>query len=532
MKKESDEIIEASKRVKERLKNEAAANRARRRYKRADNAAHVELARRELSRRKLLAFVQRFHETYEAGWVHKDICDRLEKFSEAVERGESPRLMLFMPPRHGKSELASKNFPAWHLGRNPKHEIIACSYAGSLAMTFSRKVRNLVRDPGYSGVFPTMKLDPENQAAENWLTTMGGGYVAAGVGGGITGKGAHILIIDDPVKNSEDAESETTREMQKEWYSSTAYTRLAPGGGVLVIQTRWHDDDLSGWLLREMAEGDEYADQWEVVEYPAIALEDEKYRKKGDALHPARYDLNALRRIRSNTSQRTWWALYQQKPVADEGAYFKRDWFRYYDAQPPLNNLRIYAAWDLAVTKKERSDYTVGVVVGVDENENIYLLHMERGKWDGLEIVEKILDTYRDWGPELTGIEASHIQAAIGPFLEKRIDERGLPGFAYEPLPPKNRDKESRARAIQARLQQGKVLFPKHATMTELITQEMLRFPTGVHDDMVDAMAWIGRMLQDMIGFKRPKPKRQKSWRDKLKGLGRSRYSNATAMGA
>ena len=532
MKVTADEVAEAEARAAETLEKRMLARREAKKERRRQNAAHIELARRELSRRKLLAFVQRFHSTYQAGWVHKDICERLEKFSKAVAAGESPRLMLFMPPRHGKSELASKNFPAWHLGHFPHHEIIACSYAGSLAMGFSRKVRMLARDPGYTGVFPEMKLDPDNQAAENWLTTKGGGYVAAGVGGGITGKGAHVLIIDDPVKNAEDAESETTREMQKAWYSSTAYTRLAPGGGVLVIQTRWHDDDLSGWLLRQMQEGDEYADHWEVVEYPAVALEDEKYRKKGEALHPARYDELALKRTRSVVGERVWWALYQQKPVADEGAYFKRDWFRYYEQQPPLAHMRIYAAWDLAVTKKERSDYTVGLVVGVDENENIHILHMERGKWDGLEIVEKILDVYMQWAPELTGIEASQIQAAIGPFLEKRIAERGLAGFAYEPLPPKNRDKESRARAIQARLQQGKVLFPKNATLTELMMQEMLRFPTGVHDDMVDAIAWIGRMLQDMIGFSKPKPVRRKSWKDKLRTITRSAHNNATAMSA
>ena len=191
----------------------------------AKELAKQELARRELSKRRLLPFVTRFFPEYQAGWVHKDICERLEKFSDAVANKESPRLMLFMPPRHGKSLLASTYFPAWHIGRNPTHEFIACSYSGSLAMSFSRKVRQVLREKPYQTVFKETRLDKDSQSAEAWLTDKGGGYVAAGVGGAITGKGAHVLVIDDPVKNREDAESETGRQSVKDWYTSTAYTR-------------------------------------------------------------------------------------------------------------------------------------------------------------------------------------------------------------------------------------------------------------------------------------------------------------------
>ena len=201
----------------------------------------IELASRVLSRRSLLPFVQRLNERYLAGWVHKDICRRLEKFSDDVAKGLSPRLMLLMPPRSGKSELCSRAFPSWHLGRNPRHEIIACSYNVSLAMTFSKKVKEVLQDPVFHPVFD-IRLDPNNQSAEEWALdrsanrTHAGGYVAAGVGGGITGKGAHLLIIDDPLKNAEEADSADTREKLWDWYGSTAYTRLAPGGGVLVVQ--------------------------------------------------------------------------------------------------------------------------------------------------------------------------------------------------------------------------------------------------------------------------------------------------------
>ena len=490
-------------------------------------AAQAELAKRELARRHLLPFVQRFSEQYIPGWVHKDICLRLEKFSDDVAAKKSPRLMLFMPPRHGKSELASKNFPAWHLGRYPNHEFIACSYSGSLAMGFSRKVRGLLRDTQYHSLFET-RLDPESQSAEQWLTTKGGGYVAAGVGGPITGKGAHILVIDDPVKNREQAESETARQTAKDWYTSTAYTRLAPGGGVLVILTRWHDDDLAGWLLEQEKDG---GDSWEVIKYPAIAEDDEKYRKKYEPLHPARYDAEALLRIQKAVGPRDWSALYQQNPVADEGDYFKVGMFKYYrEKSLDKKKLKIYCAWDLAIGKADRNDYSVGVVVGVDQEDKMYVMHVERGKWDGYELVEKILDVYEEYRPSIVGIERGHIEMALGPFLKKRIAERGLYEMYLMELKTGRRDKEARARAIQGRMQQGMVFFPKFELWNAGLMAEMLRFPNGVHDDQVDGLAWIGLMMSEM-SVVIDKKEIEESWRDKLPGLMAPNRSK-TAMSA
>ena len=194
------------------------------------------LAQRVLARRRLLQFTQMTHPSYSAGWVHDDICRRLERFSQEVAEKKSPRLMLLMPPRHGKSELASIRFPAWHLGHNPTHELINVGYNLELPMRFSRKVREVMRDPHYKAIFPDSQLDPDSQSAEAWNTTKGGGFTAAGVGGGITGKGAHVLVIDDPLKNQEEADSILVRDKLWDWYQSTAYTRLAPGGGVLVIE--------------------------------------------------------------------------------------------------------------------------------------------------------------------------------------------------------------------------------------------------------------------------------------------------------
>ena len=477
-----------------------------------EDKAKAELALRILTRKRLLPFVERFNPDYSAGWVHKDICRRLEQFSRDVAEKKSPRLMLFMPPRHGKSTLASIAFPAWHLGRHPDHEFISCSYSGSLAMGFSRKVRSLLRDPSFKTAFKT-RLDPDSQSAEAWLTTSGGGYVAAGVGGGITGKGAHVLVIDDPVKNREDAESQNNREANWDWYTSTAYTRLAPGGGVLVILTRWHDDDLAGKLLRASSEG---GDEWTVVKYPAIAEEDEEFRATGDALHPERYDVESLQRIQRAVGPRDWSALYQQNPVADDGDYFSRSMIQYYDPDDiDLDRMKFYCAWDLAIGKKDRNDYSVGMVVGIDEMEHIYVVDVVRGRFDGFELVEQILDMYELWRPSIVGIEKGHIEMALGPFLEKRVRERGLYEAYFKDLKTGRRDKEARARAIQGRMQQGMVHFPRNEIFTGPLVAELLRFPNGVHDDQVDALAWLGLMMTEFAVFTAPVI-REPSWRDRL----------------
>ena len=477
-----------------------------------EQKARAELALRILTRKRLLPFVERFNPDYNAGWVHKDICRRLEQFSRDVDEKKSPRLMLFMPPRHGKSTLASIAFPAWHLGRHPNHEFISCSYSGSLAMGFSRKVRSLLREPSYKTAFKT-RLDPDSQSAEAWLTTSGGGYVAAGVGGGITGKGAHVLVIDDPVKNREDAESANNREANWDWYTSTAYTRLALGGGVLVILTRWHDDDLAGKLLSAAQEG---GDEWTVVKYPAIAEEEEEFRGHGEALHPERYDVEALQRIQRAVGPRDWSALYQQNPVADDGDYFSRDMIQYFDPEDiDLDRMKFYCAWDLAIGKKDRNDYSVGMVVGIDEMEHIFVVDVVRGRFDGFELVEQILDMYETWRPSIVGIEKGHIEMALGPFLEKRVRERGLYEAYFKDLKTGRRDKEARARAIQGRMQQGMVHFPKNEVFTGPLIAELLRFPNGVHDDQVDALAWIGLMMTEFNVFTAPVI-REPSWRDRL----------------
>lgn len=482
----------------------------------AISAAKQELARRELAKKHLLPFILRFNDKYEPGWVHKDLCDKLEWFSAAVAAKESPRLMVFMPPRHGKSEIGSRSFPAWHLGNYPDHEIIGCSYGQDLANGFSRKVRDVVKDAAYTAVFPECAVNKDSQSVEQWLTTAGGGYSAAGVGGPITGKGAHVLTIDDPIKNRTDAESATNREAIWDWYTSTAYTRLAPGGGVLVILTRWHDDDLAGRLLKKMAEGE--GDEWVVVEYPAQAVGDELFRKKDEPLHAERYDNEALERIKRAVGPRDWQALYQQNPTPDDGDYFEKSMFQWYGPQdiPPYSELNFYTAWDFAIGQKEQNDFSVGITVGVDKHDRTYVVDIQRGHWGTMELVDKVLEVYKTWRPAITGLERGHIEMTLRPFIDKRIREERLTSFYIEELNPGKRDKVARARSIQGRMQQGLVFFRKNCNATAALVAEMMRFPNGLHDDGVDAMSWIGQMLSLLVRPRETKAPPKKSWKDKL----------------
>ena len=522
-------------------------------------ALQKELASRILSRRRLLPFIQRMNPKYLAGWVHEDICRRLERFSEAVAAGESPRLMLLMPPRHGKSEIASKNFPAWHLGRYPDHEFIACSYNLSLAMGFSRKVKQILDDPLYQSVFEGTRLDPNNQSTEEWgVHNHRGGYVAAGIGGPITGKGAHVLVIDDPVKNAEEADSADGREKTWEWYLSTAYSRLAPGGGVLVIQTWWHDDDLAGRLQQMMVQGgeDDNIDQFEVIKYPALAETDEwlepvsdtivrvehlspqdapeeaserlkragydpaemqLLRLKGEALHPARYDVPKLLRIKAQNKGGRWWsALYQQNPVPDDGAYFTKDQFRR-GPVPSVKRANVYIAFDFAISEKKQNDYTVGTVGLQDDNDLLHVADVLRFKsGDAFFIVEAILNLATRWySPTLIlGFEDGQIWRSIEALLRKRMRERKFYP-SIEVLKPIT-DKMARARVIQGRMQQGMVSFNSEGDWYDTVRTEMLRFPAGVHDDCVDSLAWMAQLVVGREAPRKLQTKRIESWKDRL----------------
>ena len=520
--------------------------------------ARAQIAKRELARRSLVQFTRSTLPTYDPGGVHEDICRRLERFSRAVAAKQSPRLMLLMPPRHGKSELASIRFPAWHLGHNPHHEIINVGYNMDLPVIFSRKVRDVLRDPVYHGIFANTRLDEESKAVEAWRTTRGGGYTSAGVGGGITGKGAHVLVIDDPLKNQEEADSADRRDLLEDWFETTAYTRLSPGGGILFIETWWNDDDLAGRLQAKMRTIPD-ADQYEVVKYPALAEQyeyrvwpsmeiirapEEKdeaelaamattpadeiarvdlLRVPGECLHRARYDEAALKRYQANLQPRVWSALYQQNPVPDEGMYFQKEYFREMAALPDPRGMRIYTAWDFAIGEKQVNDWTVGATILQDHNDTLYVAEIVRFRGDAHRIIEEILDTSARWGgynksDYVVGFEDGQIFRALKPLLLKRMAERRQYPV-YEVLKPFT-DKLARARPLQGRMQHGRVMFPTDAGWYPQARTELLRFPAGAHDDVVDALAWAVRTA---IGKAPPslEPEgRIKSWKDGLGGFG------------
>jgi phage terminase large subunit-like protein len=534
-------------------------------------AAQREFAERILSKRKLMPFIKRMNPRYLNGWVHDDIAERLEKFSQDVADGKSPRLMILMPPRHGKSELASRMFPAWHLGKHPDHEFIACSYSLPLAMTFSRRVQQTLEDPAYKVIFGS-ELDPNNKSVEAWgLLNEPGGYLAAGVGGGITGRGAHILLIDDPIKNAEEADSFDHREKVWDWYLSVAYTRLAPGGGVLIIQTWWHDDDLAGKVQALMAEArkmaeeneeevDEDVDYFDVVKYPAIAENDEwldedtreivqecpehnrgrLLRRRGEALHAARYDLKKLNRIRRQNrrmdgSDGRWWsALYQQNPVPLDGSYFTKDMFLMGPGSQ-LQRCYVFQAWDFAISEKRNNDWTVGMTCYLDEFDVAHVMEVRRFKsQDTYRIVNEMLDmAKRHDSPSIVmGVEDGQIWKALSAVFKKRMEERVAKGLSpryvsVEPLQPLT-DKTVRARALQARMQAGKLAWT-NGGWYEQARGELLRFPAGVHDDVVDAGAWVAHV---MVGKQCPQPARRKarkSWQDDIAKAGTDNEVSAMA---
>lgn len=436
---------------------------------------------------------------------------------EAVERGETTRLMITMPPRHGKSMLASEFFPAWYLGRNPDHYVVTATYAQELADDFGRKVKNQIEDAAFQAIFPGVGLADDSKSAKRFhiegelggiehATSQRGAFYAVGVGGPLTGRGAHLLLIDDPVKNREDAESEVIRKKTKDWYTSTAYTRLMPGGRVVVIQTRWHEDDLSGWLQAEHEH-----EGWVVLDLPAISAD-------GKALWPEQYDLEALERIRRALPPRDWSALYQQRPTPEEGDYFKAEWFRT-ATPPPRDQMRIYGASDYAVTA-DGGDFTVHVIVGIDADGRMWLLDLWRKQASSDEWVEAWCDLVLKWKPIGWAEETGQIKAGVGPFLEKRGRERKA--YCYREQFPTRGDKAVRAQSIRGRMaMEGLYMKPDAPFRADLIS-ECLRFPAGVHDDQVDALGLVGQLLDRMVNGEPPKPPQKAPERGGYRAVGSS----------
>lgn len=391
------------------------------------------------------------------------------------------------------SEIVSRRFPAYALGRNPDLQIIATSYSSDLTQRFNRDVQRIIDEQSFADVFPhtaltgSPHLDSETVKGKFIRTSdlfevvnNSGSYRSCGVGGGITGQGCEILIIDDPVKDRAEANSTTVRNSVWDWYTSTAYTRLSPGGGVIVMCTRWHLDDLIGRLIANMEAGS--GDKFTVINYPAIAEKDEAHRKKGEALHPERYDLTQLLKIQKTIGSKDWSALYQQHPVPDGGAIFKSEWFRFWtESSLPPSFDSVLLSWDMTFKDSKNSDYVVGQVWGKKQG-SFYLLDQVRGQWDFVKT------------REMFKVLASKHPKALRKLVEDKANgsaiiselKKSISGIV--PVTPKE-SKESRANAVTPFFEAGNVFFPDKSIFpwVDALLSEFLSFPSGAHDDQIDS---------------------------------------------
>ena len=418
---------------------------------------------------------------------------------EAVGRGEIDRLMVCCPPGSGKSTYCSFLFPAWFLANHPEAPIIAASHTSELSERWGRKVRNLIAEQSET---LGLRLRSDSQAAGRWQLETGGEFLAAGVNQAILGFRSDLVVIDDPVRSREDAMSEVVRKSTWEWYRSDLRTRLRPGGRIVIISTRWHEADLCGQLLDDMERGGEI---WDTLVLPAVAEESDPLgRRSGEFL----WDdddygyADLLRRELATQSPQNWASLYQQRPAPESGDYFKAEWLKPYDKAPALDTLRTYAASDYAVTSKG-GDYTVHLIVGADPDSNLYLLDLWRGQTTPDVWVEKMLDMVEQWRPMMWAEESGQIKASVGPFIDKRMFERRVP--LYRQQFPTRHDKAVRAQSIRGRMSMDGLFVPTKAPWYAAFQQELLTFPMGRHDDIVDALGLIGQLLNNVIPGLRPK---------------------------
>jgi predicted phage terminase large subunit-like protein len=430
--------------------------------------------------------------------------DVLDETLMKVSKGEIKRLIVTMPPRHGKSERVSKKFPAWHQGNNPNDEIIISSYSLDLSRGFSRIARDTLK--GHQNIFD-VEISKDRQAAESWgLEGTRGGVSAAGVGGPITGKGAKIAIIDDPVKNSEEANSQVIRDKVWEWYQTTLYTRLTPDGRIIIVMTRWHEDDLVGRLLKkeqeEIKNGSHEGERWTVINFPAIAEENDFLgRKEGEPLWPEfGFDRKRLDEIKRDVGSYTFNALYQQRPSAQEGGMLKRNWWKYYRQLPPLDEL--IQSWDCTFKDSDGSDFVAGHVWG-RKGAQYFLVDRVKARMDLPTTVQSVRNMT---AKHPKGLIKLIEDKANGPAVIQLLKNR-IPGMiAVNP----EGGKIARASAVSPAIEAGNVFLPSPdiAHWVHDFVEECAAFPKGAHDDDVDAMTQaLNRLIYHMTPEEDKTPK-------------------------
>ena len=434
------------------------------------------LKNRELSQDKFLKFVEKVWPTFIGGRHHKRMAEAFER----VANGTCKRLIINMPPRHTKSEFASYLLPAWFLGKFPHKKVIQTSHTAELAVGFGRKVRNLVDSDVYNEIFPGLSLQSDSKAAGRWNTSKGGDYFAIGVGGAVTGKGADILIIDDPHSEQEAAMAASNPEVYDkvyEWYTSGPRQRLQPGGAIVVVMTRWSQRDLTGQVLKAAAARG--GEEWEVIEFPAIL-------PSGNPLWPEFWSKEELEALHEELPNSKWQAQYQQNPVGNESAIVKRDWWKWWTQERPPVCDYILQTWDTAFEKNNRADYSAGTTWGIWNNDedngspNIILLDTYKKRVEWVDLKKDVLEQYRQWEPDGVLIE----KKATGAPLIYELRSMGIPVQEY--TPSRGNDKVSRLNSVSDIIASGKVWVPETRWAEELV-DEIAAFPSGEHDDLVDA---------------------------------------------
>ena len=424
---------------------------------------------------------------YQDTWFHETMAIVFQSVLKKVERGEDARVILTVPPRHGKSELATKKFPAWMLGKHPEWPIMVASYSGELAVDFGHGTREIMQSPSYKEIFKT-RLRVDTQAKGKWMTEEGGGYMAAGAGGAITGKGFKIGIVDDIFKNREEAESDTIRESRWDWYISTFYTRQEGITAIIVIGTRWHTDDLIGRLIEKQKEDEinqeKQFDKWTLIEFPSIAIKDEDFRKKGDALWPAKFPVEKLRKTENTLGPYEFAALYQCNPITSVNQEFKEEWFKPRSwAEVEVLNTRKFATIDPGGRGIENDN--TGIVRNYIDRQGKWNIKAMGVHFDSKELLNYIFKLH-DEGFEKIGIENTVYLKAVEPFYKEAcIKMRKFPNIV--PIPQPTTQKEVRIRGLIPRYSSGGIFHIDQDCKD--LEQELLVFPKGAHDDVADALA-------------------------------------------
>jgi predicted phage terminase large subunit-like protein len=440
----------------------------------AELALFEKLKERELAQSKFIKYVQRVWPTFISGRHHLRMAAAFERVAE----GKTKRLIINMPPRHTKSEFASYLLPSWFLGKFPHKKVIQTAHTAELSVGFGRKVRNLVDQDAYKHIFPGVGLQADSKAAGRWNTNKGGEYFAIGVGGAVTGKGADLLVIDDPHSEQEAALAATNPEIYDkvyEWYTSGPRQRLQPGGSIVIVMTRWGLRDLTGQVIKNAAQRG--GDEWEVIEFPAIL-------PSGNPLWPEFWSLDELSALKEELPNSKWQAQYQQQPTSEEGAIVKREWWKVWEKDEPPKCDFIIQAWDTAFETTNRSDYSACTTWGVwttEEGEtNIILLNAFRARLEFFELKKKVMEEYKDYEPDALIVE----KKASGISLYQELRRMGVPVSEF--TPSKGNDKITRLNAVSDIIQAGRVWVPNTNWAEELI-DEVASFPAGEHDDYVDS---------------------------------------------